>query len=157
MASTGAQPIGHRHARSFRRVRAHSAATDPVRDPAMTAKTPPGPAVLNGADSVTQIRNIGPAQAEALARADITTATQLREIGADDAYRRLLRAGSRPHFIMYYVLHMALQGRPWNDCKGAEKADLRAKFDAICQETKGQLAPAGVERILDEIGTGLRR
>ena len=52
---------------------------------------------------LTTIRNIGPAQEKAL-------------IGADEA--RLLQSGSRPHFIMYYVLHMALQGRPWNDCKG---------------------------------------
>jgi hypothetical protein len=26
---------------------------------------------------------------------------------------------------------MALQGRPWNDCKGAEKKALRVTFDAI--------------------------
>ena len=26
---------------------------------------------------------------------------------------------------------MALQGRPWNDCKGAEKDALRVRFDAI--------------------------
>ena len=26
---------------------------------------------------------------------------------------------------------MALQGRPWNDCKGEEKKALRVKFDAI--------------------------
>ena len=26
---------------------------------------------------------------------------------------------------------MALQGRPWNDCKGAEKEALRLRFDAL--------------------------
>ena len=26
---------------------------------------------------------------------------------------------------------MALQGRPWNDCKGKEKVALRVRFDAI--------------------------
>ena len=29
------------------------------------------------------------------------------------------------------MLHMALQGRPWNDCKGDEKAALRLRFDEI--------------------------
>ena len=48
--------------------------------------------------------------------AGIPTAEALRACGADEAYRRLLRSGARPHFIAYYVLHMALQGRPWNDC-----------------------------------------
>ena len=36
-------------------------------------------------------------------------------------------AGLPAHFIGYYVLVMGLQNRPWNDCKGAEKAALRAK------------------------------
>jgi len=103
---------------------------------------------------VTTIRNIGPAFAESLGRAGIHTAGALRDLGADTAYRRLLASGSRPHFIGYYVLHMALQGRPWNDCKGAEKRDLRKRFDAIVRESGG----AGeIERKLDAIGVGLRR
>ena len=57
--------------------------------------------------------------------AGITSAEELREIGADAAYARLLQTGTRPHFIGYYVLVMALQGRPWNDCKGKEKEELR--------------------------------
>jgi len=83
---------------------------------------------------LTTIRNIGPAQEKALSDVGITTAEQLREMGADAAYRRLLQSGARPHFIMFYVLHMALQGRPWNDCKGDEKQALRARFDKIKSE-----------------------
>jgi hypothetical protein len=64
-------------------------------------------------------------------RAGIHSAEDLRSLGADAAYARLLASGVRPHFIAYYVLHMALQGRPWNDCKGAEKAALRTNFDAL--------------------------
>jgi DNA transformation protein len=104
------------------------------------------------------IRNIGPAQELALARAGIHTATELREIGADRAYARMLRTGSRPHFIGYYVLVMALQGRPWNDCKGAEKDTLRENFDTLVARTLSQgQEPAGIERFLNEIGTGQRR
>ncbi|MBF9030066.1 competence protein TfoX [Rhodobacterales bacterium HKCCE3408] len=105
-------------------------------------------------DPVTTIRNIGPAFAEALERAGITTAGALREIGADAAYARCIATGSRPHFIGYYVLHMALQGRPWNDCKGAEKAALRVKFDALVAATLGDTE---LERTLDRIGLGRRR
>jgi len=81
--------------------------------------------------AISSIRNLGPSYEEAFAKIGITTAEDLRDIGADAAYARLLEAGTKPHFIGYYVLHMALQGRPWNDCKGDEKAALRVKFDAL--------------------------
>lgn len=80
---------------------------------------------------ISSIRNLGPASEAGFAKAGIHSAEELQALGADEAYRRLLLSGSAPHFISYYVLVMALQGRPWNDCKGAEKDALRAKFDAI--------------------------
>jgi DNA transformation protein and related proteins len=83
-------------------------------------------------DPVTSIPNLGPASEAAFARAGITSAEEIREMGPDEAYRRLLDTGSRPHFIGYYVLVMGLQGRPWNDCKGEEKKALRKRFDTLC-------------------------
>lgn len=68
----------------------------------------------------------------------------------------MLRAGSRPHFIAYYVLHMGLQGRPWNDCQGEEKAALRRRFDRIKAEAFDPHLSA-VEKALDAIGVGTRR
>lgn len=103
---------------------------------------------------LTAIPNIGPATARALIEAGIPDAARLRTLGAHEAYRALLVAGERPHFIGYYVLHMALQGRPWNDCKGAEKDALRARFDTLVAETRA--APlSGIEAELDALG--LRR
>jgi hypothetical protein len=81
---------------------------------------------------VSSIPNLGPASEAAFARAGINSAEDLRNLGADEAYSRLLAAGTRPHFIGYYVLVMGLQGRPWNDCKGEEKKALRQRFDALC-------------------------
>lgn len=86
----------------------------------------------------------------------IDTAEALLDMGADAAYARLLAAGERPHFIAYYVLHMALQGRPWNDCKGAEKDALRVSFDKLKADAKKDV-PVGIEAVLNEIGTGSRR
>lgn len=80
---------------------------------------------------ITTIPNIGPASEAAFSRAGIHSAEDLRDIGADEAYRRLLSTGSTPHFIGYYVIVMGLQGRPWNDCQGDEKKALRLRFDAI--------------------------
>lgn len=82
-------------------------------------------------DPVSNIRNLGPASDAAYARAGIRTADQLRALGPDAAYRKLLQSGSKPHFIGYYAMVMGLQGRPWNDCQGDEKIALRARFDAI--------------------------
>lgn len=100
---------------------------------------------------LTTIRNIGPAQEKALMGVSITTAAQLRDLGADAAYTRLLQSGSRPHFIMYYVLHMALQGRPWNDCKGDEKQALRVRFDKIKAATF-DVERSELETFLNRIG-----
>ncbi|TGD45451.1 competence protein TfoX [Pseudotabrizicola sediminis] len=88
-------------------------------------------------DPVSSIPNLGPASELAFAKAGIHTATELRALGADAACRRLLLSGSAAHFIGYYVLVMGLQGRPWNDCKGAEKVALRKRFDAIKASTLG--------------------
>lgn len=106
---------------------------------------------------VSSIRNLGPATEAAFARAGITSAEELHAIGADEGYRRLLMAGEKPHFIGYYVLVMGLQGRPWNDCRGAEKEALRTRFDAI----KANAQPAGrnsaLEIALDQLGVVPRR
>lgn len=95
---------------------------------------------------VSSIRNLGPAADVAYGRAGIDTAAQLHELGPDVAYARMLAAGGTAHFIGYYAMVMGLQGRPWNDCKGAEKDALRQRFDAICA------GATGIEAILDEIG-----
>jgi hypothetical protein len=87
---------------------------------------------------------------DAFARAGVHSAEALRELGTDAAYARLLSSGHKPHFIAYYVLEMALQGRPWNDCRGDEKAQLRGRFDQL----KAQNVPQTnvIDAILDELG-----
>lgn len=105
---------------------------------------------------VSSIRNLGPASEAAFARAGIHSAEELREIGADAAYLRLLHSGTSPHFIGYYVLVMALQGRPWNDCKGDEKKVLRARFDALKAEA-GTAGRSAFEAALDALGVIERR
>lgn len=99
---------------------------------------------------VSSIPNLGPASEAAFARAGIHSAEEIRALGPDEAYRRLLRAGTQPHFIGYYVLVMGLQGRPWNDCQGEEKKALRVRFDAIKAEMSG--SRSGIEAALNAIG-----
>ena len=105
-------------------------------------------------EPLTSIRNIGPATAAELERAGITNAEQFYQIGADAAYQRMLASGSRPHFIAYYVLHMAHQGRPWNDCTKDEKATLKRAFDQLKQNTQPSDThiPHGLNSFLNTFG-----
>ncbi|WP_299884637.1 TfoX/Sxy family protein [uncultured Ruegeria sp.] len=98
-------------------------------------------------DPVSTIRNLGPAFEQACAEAGIHSADELRELGADEAYSRLLQSGTKAHFIGYYVLVMGLQGRPWNDCKGDEKKALRQRFDAI----KASARPGPENQMISEL------
>lgn len=106
--------------------------------------------------ALSSLRNIGPATEAAFVRAGVPDAETLRALGADAAYARLLAGGERAHFIAYYVLVMALQGRPWNDAKGDEKIALRARFDALCaahaasSHEKGR--PKALEAALNILG-----
>ncbi len=87
----------------------------------------------------------------AFAKAGVSSAEELRVLGTDAAYARLLESGHRPHFIGYYVIEMGLQGRPWNDCKGAEKQALRARFEALVARHH-DADRSELERMLDVIG-----
>lgn len=105
---------------------------------------------------ITSVRNLGPASESAFRAAGIVSAEDLRELGADAAYSRLLSSGSRPHFIAYYALVMGLQGRPWNDCAGEEKVALRKRFDALVANTS--VSPiSSMTQALDEVGVRIAR
>lgn len=112
--------------------------------------------MTNANTPISSIRNLGPASEAAFVAAGITSAEELRALGADAAYLRLLQNGSAPHFIMYYVLVMALQGRPWNDCKGAEKEALRVRFDALKAQA-GSTGRSELEAALDFFGVREKR
>ncbi len=100
---------------------------------------------------ISSIRNLGPAMEQSLNEAGVRSAEELRAMGADAAYARLLENGARPHFIAYYVLVMGLQGRPWNDCKGKEKTALRRRFDALKAQSFDE-GRSQFERMMDQIG-----
>ena len=88
--------------------------------------------------------------------AGIPTAEAWRACGTDEAYRRLLCSIVRQHFIAYYVMKMALQGRPRSDCQGAEKAALHRVFDALFAKHRS-FNDHGIEKIQDRSGTGRQR
>ena len=62
--------------------------------------------------AISSIRNLGPAFEAKLIATGIPTTDALPALGAGADYHTLLNAGLRPHFIGYYVLHLAIQDRP---------------------------------------------
>ncbi len=101
---------------------------------------------------VSAIRNLGPRSEASFARAGLASAEEVIALGPDETYARLIRAGTRPHFIGYYALVLGLQGRPWTDLGPDEKAQLRARFDALVASTRTQTAPSALEAALDRLG-----
>jgi DNA transformation protein len=51
---------------------------------------------------------------------------------------------------------MGLQGRPWNDCQGAEKAALRKRFDAL-KASVTKKSRSELDAALDFLGVVERR
>ena len=80
---------------------------------------------------VSALPILGPRSEAAFAKAGAGSAEAVPALGADAAYARLLAAGTRPHFMGFIALALAVQGRPWTDFDPAEKPALRARFDAL--------------------------
>lgn len=107
---------------------------------------------------VSTIRNLGPKVEAMFARAGIHTAEEVQDLGANAAYRQLLMAGVRPHFIGFYCIYLGLQNRPWNDLSSDEKADLRVEFDALVADVQKQVGDrSAIETELNKLGVGRRR
>ena len=79
---------------------------------------------------IRSIRNLGPAMEAACHAAGIMDAETLRALGADEAYARMIAQGHRPHMMAFSAIALGLQDRHWNDADPAEKAALRARFNA---------------------------
>ena len=105
-------------------------------------------------DLVSSIPNLGPASDISFARAGLTSAQQVHDLGAEACYAKLIRARTKPHSIDFYALAMGLQGRPWNDCQGAEKAALHVTFDILKETPKStkEKGRSDLEAALDAIG-----
>ena len=102
---------------------------------------------------VSAIRNIGPRSVESFARAGLHSADEVRALGAEETYRRLILAGTRPHFIGFYTLWLGLQGRLWTDIAPDEKAELRVVFDRLVAGTRREEGRCTeIEAALDMLG-----
>lgn len=71
---------------------------------------------------VTALRNLGPVSAEMLREIDVKSAEELRDMGADEAYRRLKFVfGRRANRNLFFALVGALEDRDWREFSQNDK------------------------------------
>lgn len=78
---------------------------------------------------ITQMHNLGPKCASALAAIGVTTRAQLEELGSVGAFDLVQLDRPQINIVFLYVLEGALQDRVWHDLSAAERAELRAQVD----------------------------
>jgi len=70
---------------------------------------------------IVNLLNLGRVSAEWLAVVGITTVSELKSVGAEEAYRRVKEAGLKPTRNLLYALKGALEGIPWQEVAQREK------------------------------------
>lgn len=83
-----------------------------------------------GSDDIEQLPNLGPASAEWLRLAGISTFAELEAIGAVQAYLRVQKLGVRPSLNLLYAMEGAIRGSHWLEVKRQGKTELLAMLDS---------------------------
>lgn len=82
-------------------------------------------------DELQHLRNLGKTSAQWLHAAGIHSASDLRRLGAVDAYRAVRTRGFRASKVLLYAIEGALMDVHWNDIPAERKEALNRQLDAI--------------------------
>ena len=88
-----------------------------------------GAAMTDQEHSLTALRNLGPASVAMLVKAGITSAAQLRQLGAVDAFLRVRAAGGKPSLNLLWALHGALHDCDWKTVAQQERLALLLELE----------------------------
>lgn len=80
---------------------------------------------------LTSMHNIGKEMASKLKSVDITTAEQLTELGAKEAFCRLKAKYQNVCLVHLYTLEGAIQNTEFNNLDEKTKANLKAFSDSL--------------------------
>ncbi|MES2818576.1 MAG: TfoX/Sxy family protein [Pseudomonadota bacterium] len=87
-------------------------------------------------DELQHLKNLGKTSAQWLHAVGIHSATDLRRLGAVDAYRAVRARGFRASKVLLYAIEGALLDVHWNDLPPGLKADLNTQLDAVSPHNK---------------------
>lgn len=82
--------------------------------------------------ALTTMRNIGKAMEKRLGEVGITSAEGLREVGPEEAFRRLKEADPQVCLVYLYTLAGAVEDVPFNCLPEEKKQELKA-FSDTCR------------------------
>ncbi|WPP00615.1 TfoX/Sxy family protein [Pseudomonas sp. HR96] len=82
-------------------------------------------------DELQHLRNLGKTSAQWLHAVGIHNASDLRRLGAVDAYRAVKTRGFRASKVLLYAIEGALLDVHWNDVPSERKDALNKQLEAI--------------------------
>lgn len=74
--------------------------------------------------SIADLKSLGPKSQEMLARAGVTSISQLRDLGSVPAYVIAKRANSNVSLNLLWALESALSGEPWQEVARLHRTSL---------------------------------
>jgi DNA transformation protein and related proteins len=87
-------------------------------------------------DELLELKNLGKTSAQWLHASGIHSASDLRRLGAVDAYRAVKARGFRASKVLLYAIEGALLDVNWNELPANHKAELNGLLDAIATHNK---------------------
>ena len=87
-------------------------------------------------DELQHLKNLGKTSSQWLHAVGIHSATDLRRLGAVDAYRAVRARGFRASKVLLYAIEGALLDIHWSELPPAHKAELNTQLDAIAPHNK---------------------
>lgn len=87
-------------------------------------------------DELQHLKNLGKTSAQWLHAVGIHNASDLRRLGAVDAYRAVRARGFRASKVLLYAIEGALLDVHWNQLPPAHKAELNGQVAALGTSNK---------------------
>ena len=87
-------------------------------------------------DELQHLKNLGKTSAQWLHAVGIHSASDLRRLGAVDAYRAVRARGLRASKVLLYAIEGALLDVHWSELPPAHKAELNGQVDSLGMSNK---------------------
>ncbi len=81
--------------------------------------------------NLIDLQGIGPRVVGLLEAVGIDSPEKLTEVGAMEAYLRIVETGYSPHLALLYALVGAVEDRDWRDVAQKDKARLTAELEVL--------------------------
>ena len=89
-------------------------------------------------DELQHLKNLGKTSAQWLHAVGIHSLSDLRRLGAVDAYRAVRTRGFRASKVLLYAIEGALQDVHWNDIPAERKEALNKQLEAAVPKKKNE-------------------